>query len=192
MKKVDYFIKEISYIKNERYKENIKILIELLPDYFFEVPASSTGKYHPSFTLGDGGLVRHTKVAVRIAYELLKNESVGHSFNDDEKDLIIMSLIMHDGLKSGLEKSQYTAFDHPLQVCKYIVDNKDKLTLNEDEIKLITNMISSHMGEWNTNSYSSVVLPKPSNKYQRFVHMCDFLASRKFINVNFKNNEIID
>lgn len=192
MKKVDYFIKEISYIKNERYKENVKILIELLPDYFFEVPASSTGKYHPSFTLGDGGLVRHTKVAVRIAYELLKNESVGHSFNDDEKDLIIMSLIMHDGLKSGLEKSQYTAFDHPLQVCKYIVDNKDKLTLNEDEIKLITNMISSHMGEWNTNSYSSVVLPKPSNKYQRFVHMCDFLASRKFINVNFENNEIID
>lgn len=192
MKKIDNFIREINYIKNEKYKENIKILIELLPDYFFEVPASSTGKYHPSFTLGDGGLVRHTKVAVRIAYELLNNESVGHSFNEDEKDLIIMALIMHDGLKSGLEKSQYTAFDHPLQVCKYIVDNRDKLTLNEDEIKLITNMISSHMGEWNTNNYSSVVLPKPSNKYQRFVHMCDFLASRKFINVNFENNEIID
>lgn len=192
MKKTDNFIREINYIKNEKYKENVKVLIELLPDYFFEVPASSTGKYHPSFTLGDGGLVRHTKVAVRIAYELLNNESVGHSFNDDEKDLIIMSLIMHDGLKSGLEKSQYTAFDHPLQVCKYIVDNQDKLTLNEDEIKLITNMISSHMGEWNTNNYSSVVLPKPSNKYQRFVHMCDFLASRKFINVNFENNEIID
>ena len=192
MKKTDNFIREINYIKNEKYKENIKVLIELLPDYFFEVPASSTGKYHPSFTLGDGGLVRHTKVAVRIAYELLNNESVGHSFNEDEKDLIIMALIMHDGLKSGLEKSQYTAFDHPLQVCKYIVDNRDKLTLNEDEIKLITDMISSHMGEWNTNNYSSVVLPKPSNKYQRFVHMCDFLASRKFINVNFENNEIID
>ena len=192
MKKIDNFIREINYIKNEKYKENIKVLIELLPDYFFEVPASSTGKYHPSFTLGDGGLVRHTKVAVRIAYELLNNESVGHSFNEDEKDLIIMALIMHDGLKSGLEKSQYTAFDHPLQVCKYIVDNRDKLTLNEDEIKLITDMISSHMGEWNTNNYSSVVLPKPSNKYQRFVHMCDFLASRKFINVNFENNEIID
>lgn len=192
MKKVDYFIKEINYIKNERYKENIKVLIELLPDYFFEVPASSTGKYHPSFTLGDGGLVRHTKVAVRIAYELLNNESIGHSFSDEEKDLIIMALIIHDGLKSGLKKSEYTVFDHPLQVCQYIVDNKDKLTLNENEIKLITNMISSHMGEWNTNTYSSVVLPKPSNKYQRFVHMCDFLASRKFINVNFENNEIVD
>ena len=124
--------------------------------------------------------------------QLLNNESIGHSFSDEEKDLIIMALIIHDGLKSGLKKSEYTVFDHPLQVCQYIVDNKDKLTLNENEIKLITNMISSHMGEWNTNTYSSVVLPKPSNKYQRFVHMCDFLASRKFINVNFENNEIVD
>ena len=77
-------------------------------------------------------------------------------------------------------------------MCKYIVDNKDKLTLNDTEIKLITNMISSHMGPWNTNNYSDVVLPKPSNKYQRFVHMCDFLASRKFLNVNFENDDIVE
>lgn len=192
MNKVACFNREIGYIKKEHYRDNIKRMIELLPDYFFSVPASSTGKYHPEFSLGDGGLVRHTKVAVKIAYELLNDESIGHVFNDDEKDMIIMSLIMHDGLKSGLIKGTYTAFDHPLLVCKYIVDNKDKLTLNDDEINLITNMISSHMGPWNTNNYSDVVLPKPSNKYQRFVHMCDFLASRKFLNVNFKDNDIVE
>lgn len=191
MNKVACFNREIGYIKKAHYRDNIKRMIELLPDYFFSVPASSTGKYHPEFSLGDGGLVRHTKVAVRIAYELLNDESIGHVFNDDEKDMIIMSLIMHDGLKSGLVKETYTAFDHPLLVCKYIVDNKDKLTLNDTEINLITNMISSHMGPWNTNNYSDVVLPKPSNKYQRFVHMCDFLASRKFLNVNFEHDDII-
>lgn len=192
MNKVACFNKEISYIKREHYRDNIKIMIELLPDYFFSVPASSTGKYHPVFSLGEGGLVRYTKVAVKIAYELLNDESIGHVFNDDEKDMIIMALIMHDGLKSGLIKETYTAFDHPLLVCKYIADNKDKLTLNDTEIKLITNMISSHMGPWNTNNYSDVVLPKPSNKYQRFVHMCDFLASRKFLNVNFENDDIVE
>ncbi|MEI3530294.1 MAG: hypothetical protein V8Q75_04375 [Bacilli bacterium] len=192
MNKVACFNREIGYIKKEHYRDNIKRMIELLPDYFFSVPASSTGKYHPEFSLGDGGLVRHTKVAVRIAHELLNDESIGHVFNDDEKDMIIMSLIMHDGLKSGLIKETYTAFDHPLLVCKYIVDNKDKLTLNDAEINLITNMISSHMGPWNTNNYSDVVLPKPSNKYQRFVHMCDFLASRKFLNINFKDNDIVE
>ena len=53
-------------------------------------------------------------------------------------------------------------------------------------------MIESHMGEWNTNSYSNVVLPLPITKHQKFVHMCDYLASRKFINVKFENNNIID
>ena len=45
--KSDIFNKELGYIKNEKYRENAKIYLNLLPDYFYEVPASSTGKYHP-------------------------------------------------------------------------------------------------------------------------------------------------
>ncbi|HIU40540.1 MAG TPA: HD domain-containing protein [Candidatus Aphodocola excrementigallinarum] len=191
--KIKTFDKEINYINNPRYKENIKILIDLLPDYFFTVPASSTGKYHPSFALGDGGLVRHTKVAVRIAKELFNDESVSGAYTHNEKDLMMMALIMHDGLKSGLKKSQYTNFDHPLLVSNYIKENKDKLTLNEKEVNFLCSVIESHMGPWNTNNYSNVVLPKPETRYQRFVHMCDYLASRKFLDVKFdKDNNIID
>ena len=47
------------------------------------------------------------------------------------------------------------------------------------------------MGEWNTNQYSSVILPLPKDKYQRFVHMCDFLSSRKFLDIKFENNDIV-
>ena len=70
LNKTDYFKKELEYIINVDYKEDLKFLINALPDYFFMVAASSTGKYHPSFSLGEGGLERHTKVAVRIDYEL--------------------------------------------------------------------------------------------------------------------------
>ena len=35
--KKEKFKTEISYIKNENYKKNAENLIELLPDYFFEV-----------------------------------------------------------------------------------------------------------------------------------------------------------
>lgn len=192
MKKIEIFNKEYEYIKNDRYKKCAKELIELLPDYFFRVPASSTGKYHPSFSLGEGGLVRHTKVAVRIAKELLDNNSLGHKFTDDEKDLLIISIMIHDGLKHGREESKYTLFDHPIIVCEYIKENKDKLSLDDNEINFITSVVSSHMGEWNTNSYSNVTLPLPKDKYQRFVHMCDFLSSRKFLDVKFENNDIID
>ena len=123
MDKVKVFEKEIEYIKNLNLIEPFKRMIELLPDYFFEIPASSTGKYHPSYALGTGGLVRHTKVAVRIAKELLDNNSLGHKFTDDEKDLLIISIMIHDGLKHGIEKSEYTVFDHPLQISKFIKEN---------------------------------------------------------------------
>lgn len=193
MDKVKTFEKELSFIKNDRYKKSAKILINLLPDYFFNVPASSTGKYHPSFALGKEGLLRHTKVAVRVAIELYNDESITGAYTSNEKDLMIIALIMHDGLKSGLEKSKYTKFDHPILVCNYIKENKDKLDLNEKEINFITNVISSHMGPWNTNSYSDVVLPKPESSRQRFVHMCDYLASRKVFDIKFdSDNNIIE
>jgi len=56
----------------------------------------------------------------------------------------------------------------------------------------MASVIETHMGEWNTNPYSNVILPLPNNKYQKFVHMCDFLASRKFVNINFENNNIVE
>ena len=177
MDKVEVFKKELNYIKNEKYRIVAKQLIELLPDYFFEIPASSTGKYHPQFAQGEGGLVRHTKVAVRMCY--------------DEKDLMLVALIMHDGLKSGLIKEKYTRFDHPLLVAKLIRENQDKINLTTGEINFLTQAIETHMGEWNKDFNDIEVLPLPKNKYQRFVHMCDFLASKKFIEVLFENNEIV-
>jgi hypothetical protein len=190
--KIEVFNKEFEYIKDERLKDNAKKIVSMLPDYFFEVAASSTGKYHPSFSLGDAGLVRHSKVAVRIGKELLDNNSLGHKFTDKEKDLILISILVHDGLKHGLEMQKYTQFDHPILMANFIKDNKDKFSFEDSEIDFITNCISSHMGEWNTNSYSNVVLPLPINKYQRFVHMCDFLSSRKFLDVKFENNDIVE
>ncbi len=189
--KINTFTREINYIKEERYRENIKKLISYLPDYFFEIPASSTGKYHPRYALGEGGLVRHTKVAVRIAYELLQDESIGYQFKPEEKDIILMALLLHDGLKCGREKERYTRFDHPLLVCEMIESHQNDLSLTGHEIKALTNMISTHMGPWTKDYQGNEILKKPSNKYQRFVHMCDFLASKKFLEVPFDKNEIV-
>ena len=193
MNKINCFKQEISYVKVEKLKEDLKILINLLPDYFFEIPASSTGKYHPDFALGNGGLVRHTKVAVRFAYELLNNNTTGCKFTDHDKDLIIIALTLHDGLKSGLNHDKYTKFDHPLLISKYIMENKNKLSMSIDDIRKVCSMIESHMGEWTYDSYNKKeVLPKPKTAEQRFVHMCDYLASRKFIDVKFVGNNIKD
>lgn len=185
------FNNELELIKNDRLRRSCEVLLNELPDYFYEIPASSTGKYHPKFALGEGGLVRHTKVAVRIAYEIIKTHSIGNVFTDDEKDLILISLMLHDGLKEGFPKEKYTKFDHPILAANFVNDKANLTELTSEEVKLISTNISSHMGEWNKSDYSDITLPLPKNKYQKMVHMCDLLASRKFINVEFDGNDII-
>lgn len=100
---------------------------------------------------------------------------------------------MHDSVKRGIPEERYTKFDHPLLASKLIKDNKESLSLSEEELNLLTSMIEAHMGEWTTDYSGNEILKKPTTKYERFVHMCDYLASRKFLNVKFdNNNEIIN
>lgn len=189
MNKQEVFENELVLIKNEDIRESARVLVDKIPDYFFTIPASSTGKYHPSFATGDGGLVRHTKVAVRMANELFGI----YRFPDRTKDLIILSLLMHDTIKKGEEESKYTLFDHPLLAGEFIRKNKDKLKLTKEDIDFVCSAIASHMGRFNTSEYSNVILPIPKTPEEKFVHMCDYLASRKVINIKFdSNNNIVD
>ena len=186
------FDKEISYIKNNDIKESAKVMVGLLPDYFFHIPASTTGKYHPKSDLGEGGLVRHSKAVVRVGYELLKLEMYRNNFTEEERDLMIFSLLFHDGLKCGLEESKYTKAEHPILMAEYVKSNKEKLKLSDEQIDFIYKCIASHMGEWNTDYNGNPILPKPKTKYEKFVHMCDYIASKKFLNIEFIDNEIGD
>ena len=69
------FKAELETIEYKPLKVFAKWCLNILPDYFYEVAASSTGKYHPSYTLSEG-LVRHTIAVVRIANELFRNNTV--------------------------------------------------------------------------------------------------------------------
>ncbi len=193
MNKVALFEKELNFIKNSSFKNDAMYLIDALPDYFFEVAAASTGKYHPKYAQGTGGLVRHTKSAVRIAYELLEDPAIGNKYTQDEKDLMIISLMLHDGFKLGKEQSKYTKFDHPLLVGDFIKENKANLNFTDEEINFLSDAIASHMGPWTKDYDGNEVLPYPKTKYQNFVHMCDYLSSKKFLNVEFDdNNNIVE
>lgn len=186
--KYKVFENELNYLHDDRLKENAKIILNNLPDYFYKIQAASTGKYHPSYALGEGGLVRHTKTAVNFAISLFDI----YKLDNKTKDLIIMSILIHDGLKKGFVEEANTRFDHPLLIGELLISIKDKLTLTEDELKEITNNVASHMGKWNTSNYSNITLPLPLTLTQKLVHMCDYLSSRKQISFNFdENNNII-
>lgn len=175
--KMNQFNNEISLISNTRIRKFTEIIIDTLPSYFFEVPASSTGKYHPDYALGNGGLVRHVKAAFGIAYDLFKI----NKFTEIEMDCIMSALILHDGVKHGLTFNQYVRHEHPLLMFDYVL----RISFECDYKREIAELIKTHMGQFTTCKWSKIVLPEPKSKCQRFVHMCDYLASRKTLEYNF-------
>ena len=191
-KKQKIFAEELEYIASPEIKGFAKFVVNRLPDYFFDVPASSTGKYHPAYALGAGGLVRHTKAAILIAHELFNLEQV--SFTQSEKDCIIVALMFHDGWKHGdVTRSKYTSFNHPLVAEKHLRELFEEYIKSEHSIadqtciEVIASAVASHMGQFNTSSRESTVLPKPQTDIQKFVHECDYLASRKKLLIDFEN-----
>jgi len=191
--KSDVFNTELNYIKDDRIRESAEYLLNRLPDYFYTMPASTSGKHHPAFSLGEGGLVRHTKAAVRIAIELFKDNVFNiFEFKDNTQDLIIMALLLHDGFKQGKEDTGHTAFDHPLIAAHFIFENIAKLPMNQIDTLQVRRLVASHMGPWNTDKNGNKILPIPVRDDEKFVHACDYLASRNFLNITFVNNEIVD
>ena len=52
MEKKDYFNKEYNYVKDTNKRNDLILLVSGLPDYFFEIPAST----HNSAIISDGVL----------------------------------------------------------------------------------------------------------------------------------------
>lgn len=184
--KHDIFINELNYIVTKDIRIFTEVALDSLPNYFYEVSASSTNKYHPTYALGEGGLVRHTKAAARFANHLLQLEQNQVVFTEKERDYIISAIILHDGWKHGNAGSSFTTHEHPQVCADWVIQSdvfKDSLPIEEREI--ISSAIASHMGQWNETKRSKTVLEKPKTDIQKFVHMCDYLASRKDIEVLF-------
>jgi len=197
--RVAVFKPEIELIKREYIRGVVKNELKYTPDYFFYVPASSSGKYHPNFAQGAGGLVRHTKAAVKTAVELMRLEQYINEFSrqrDTIKDEIIAALILHDTYKCGLDENPYVNTDmtsyktkssHPVlahdQLIKHRISENDGVYMS-DLTESIADLILTHMGQWNTDhNTGKEIMPKPETYAQKFVHLCDYLASRKEITV---------
>ena len=114
----EFFKEVLDTFENDDLKEFCDQCLDTIPDYFWKVGASSTGKYHPEYALGDHGLARHTLALCRIMNHLFSIDCVKNQYTSRERDLLRISGLMHDTRKSGsqedYEKSKYTKFDHPL------------------------------------------------------------------------------
>jgi hypothetical protein len=180
--KLELFKTELDYIKDVKIRNFAEKTLLLLPEYFFQVPASTSGRYHPKFSLGEMGLIRHTKVVVRIVVDILSLEMMKYS--DLEKDIAITSSLLHDGKKCGNGNSG-TVLLHPIIMADFLNNNTELNTLIDKEIlDKISSCISTHMGEfaydYKDKYKKNQLLPKPNSKLQNIVHLADYLSSRRY------------
>lgn len=183
MDRLKIFETELDYIINPSIREFTEKALNKLPEYFFSIPASSTGKFHSPVCLGNGGLVRHTKMAVRFAIDLLNLEMFTKVYSDDEKDIIISALILHDGIKHDINFAKYSVANHPLIMANFLKHDTELNSMLEPKIfNTIVKCIETHMGEFNKDyKTKKEILPKPNSKIQNMVHLCDILSSRSYI-----------
>ena len=131
--KIKLFINEINDIKGDNARKFAEELIGNADDYFFSVPASSSGKYHPQFDLGLGGLVRHTRCVTFFAEAMAESLD----FDDDTTDLLIIAALAHDIRKQG-DNTGHTVREHPILASKYVKDlNKSNKFLTKSQVDMI-------------------------------------------------------
>lgn len=190
------FRAELGAIASPMYLEIAQEALSKVPHYFWLVPASSSGKYHPKSSLGIGGLLRHVRSVFAISEELLSHKLYG-AFNEDTKDEIRVAILLHDACKQGISNTPgHTVTEHPLLVRGVLypndMENRDPGTQVTDAWDRICLLIETHMGVWTQDKDGNEVLDVPQSQAQLFVHMCDYLASRKIIEVDITPREAQD
>lgn len=171
---------QIALIADPELRALTRDTLDAAPTCFWTMPASTTGKYHPAHSLGEGGLIRHTRAVVHLTLHLLAMEGIEES--DPHHAIAIAAAILHDCCKKA-DHERYTAFDHPRRAAE-LVEATHATTgspVSPHRLRTLTGCILSHMGRWNTDPRSGTELPRPLTPLQRLIHTADYLASRKIL-----------
>jgi hypothetical protein len=165
---------EVAQIDDDDIRNFVKMTLDNVDPIHRIKPASSTGKYHPKYAAGEGGLIRHTKVVVRNVIELIRATPAVES----EKDELIAAAIIHDMWKYPEGRDhEFTAFDHPAlggQWCK------------DHGFETIGRLVAAHQGIWTTSRQMPGFENEQPRKFDEWVlHYADYFASRAYLACDF-------
>jgi len=168
------FTEYIDQINNDGIKELVIMVMDKIGignNFFFNAPASSSGKFHPPCSnVKPGGLVRHVFRALDIG----KHLSRALDFNKTQKDIVIAALIMHDIWKNDFGNHATRAGDEIMETIRanpHLFELVSMETLAE-----IVKCVRMHMGP-----YSEAKLRKEMKNYtltELVVYESDYLSSR--------------
>ena len=163
----------LNSITTSEVRNLLAVILANLPEYWWVIPASTSGKYHPQFALDKGGLKRHSIV---VSYFARRN-ATAMGMNDYWVDVLTAAGLVHDGFKAGENdipaEQCHTVHEHPVLMAAYLRREFTGNRVAED----MAHVIESHMGKWNTSKYSDAVLPTPQDIPQAVLSGADMAAA---------------
>lgn len=177
MKNSDFFETEIQMIESIELQDFVRFFFnERVGAWFWSSGASASGKFHPEFTKGEGGLVRHTKSVARMCEELLRLNTYAY-MKDEYKDFARVACLLHDTRKYGagneMDKNCYK--EHGALAANDVAIAYKEF-FNKECPEYLLSAIRSHMGQWVTNKED-----RPFTNIDRLVHMSDYIMSRPML-----------
>lgn len=157
---------EIEKIQDEKIREEtIDVFLQYCPDYFWEKPASSSGKYHPDDHCGEHGLWLHTKRAFTAFERLSKSYQEQGLINSQMRDCGRAAILLHDIFKYGkpAENMSHTVKDHDRLAANFL-RNKTQLP------PTVIGCVESHNGPWCKGK-------SPETPIEQVHHMADMIGS---------------
>lgn len=159
-------------------------MIKQIPDYIFDMPSSTSGKYHNATQCQPHGQIYHILMFAEILNYRLDLKCNRERFKSEvQRDAMRCVPIFHDAIKCGWSGSTFTVHDHPMLAGAWVREAYVEHDIDEKAKEAIARMCERHSGEWTTSKKSKVVLPEPENTMEIMIHECDILSSRNNIDM---------
>jgi hypothetical protein len=158
-------------------------MLAQVDDAFWTAPASISGKYHPPFDQGEGGLVRHTIVCAAFALEALRRYK-----RMELKSVVLCAALMHDTYKRGIPPRKYDP-NHGAVAAEQMVVFGRQHPECAGEIHMAAYGCQNHMGIWSQSKESgpSPLDFRPEDDQRDYAIVAltvtegDYFSSRKLI-----------
>lgn len=174
---------EIETIADDELRSaTVETFMRGCPDYFWDRPSSSTGKYHSPDERGEYGNLLHTKRVFAEYCNISESWVELGILSPREKECGKAAALIHDMMKYGWpsEQNEHTVDNHDLiaaDVARNIGDTPDD----------VVEMIAAHMGPWGQG-------PNPQSRNELLLHTADKSAAREHndIGIYYPVDELLD
>lgn len=182
--KIKIFSESLSKFETEHMRLYCEDMIKTIPDYIFEIPSSTSLKYHNKTQCQKHGQIYHIVMFEAIMNYILSLKCIKEKFPTPEiRDAMRCIAYFHDSQKCGSNGSQFTVHEHPILAGQWVRETKVEHDIDDKIKEQIACMCERHSGEFISSKRSKVILPEPETEAEILCHMCDILSSRADIDM---------